>query len=327
MGLRLFTFSLVLSLSLWGQRRFSWQDACFKNPGLPYCQGRDYAVKRTPPAKASPTVVTNPGAVTPRNPTPSLIVVGGLDWQFADPSADALIGIDFGALSASPIARDLIAQLSAKQDQKVIEGLSGLDQIAISIRDNRVVVLVTGRVTDAALPAPESGLKVAPLTGNAMLIGHPDAVDQAVQRIARKAPLSELVRSAGERQDKSDLWAIGSPRFISPEAVSAGVKRFDLTVSLRNRFASDLAFEFDGIPKAGTILAAATVEGNVAHARMSMEPDEVRQKFGQIAASTVGQRLAALVQAAKYLPVPNPTLPKRTKAVIYGLDGGPKEVN
>jgi hypothetical protein len=95
MGIRLFAFSLVFAASLWGQKRFSGQDACFKNPGAPYCQGHDYAVKKQPPSNASPTVVTNPGASTPSTPTPSLIVVGGIDWRFADPFADALVGINF----------------------------------------------------------------------------------------------------------------------------------------------------------------------------------------------------------------------------------------
>jgi hypothetical protein len=237
------------------------------------------------------------------------------------------------ALSRSPIARNLIDQLGASQGlaeadvQKIVDGLSGVDQIAVSVRDNRMVVLVSGRVTDT-LPAPEAGLKVTLTSGNAMLIGHPDAVDQAVQRMAMKGPLSESARSAEERQASSEFWVIGSPRLIGPQAISAGVKRFYLTAWIRNQFASDMAFEFDGIPTAATIRAwPATFEGNVAHMRMSMEPDEVRQKFAPIVASPIGQRLAALVQAAKYLPVPDPTLPKRAKPMIYGLDGGPKEVN
>jgi hypothetical protein len=58
-----------------------------------------------------------------------------------------------------------------------------------------------------------------------------------------------------------------------------------------------------------------------------MKADEVQQKFGPIAVSPLGQRLTALVQAARYLPVRDTTQPKQSKPVIYGLDGGPKEVN
>jgi hypothetical protein len=164
---------------------------------------------------------------------------------------------------------------------------------------------------------------------SAMLVGTADAVDQAAQRIAMKGPLSDLARSAEERQN-SEFWVTGSARIVGPQAVSAGVKRFWLTVSVRNRLTSDLAFEFNGVPSAKTLEmlpAGATLEGNVVHARMSMEADEVQKKFGEIVASPVGERLAALVEAARYLPVRDLTIQRQTKPVIYGLDSGPKVVN
>jgi hypothetical protein len=40
-----------------------------------------------------------------------------------------------------------------------------------------------------------------------------------------------------------------------------------------------------------------------------------------------GERLAALVEAARSLPMRAANVPKQTKPVIYGLDGGPKVVN
>ena len=111
------------------------------------------------------------------------------------------------------------------------------------------------------------------------------------------------------------------------------MKRFSLTVAIQNRLTSDMAFEFNGVPSANTLrmwqtkLGAATFEGNVVHVRMSMESDEVQQKFSKIVASPLGQRLAALVAAARYLPVRDTTVPKQTRPVIYGLDAGPKEVS
>jgi hypothetical protein len=94
-----------------------------------------------------------------------------------------------------------------------------------------------------------------------------------------------------------------------------------------------MAFEFNQVPDANTLrmwpatLGGATIEGNVVHARMSMEAAEMEQKFGPIAASPLGQSLAALIKAARYLPVRGTTETRHTKPVIYGLDGGPKEVN
>jgi hypothetical protein len=113
----------------------------------------------------------------------------------------------------------------------------------------------------------------------------------------------------------------------------SGVRRFSLSVSIRDRLSSDVAFEFDQPPGADalrtwqTTPGAATLEGNAIHFRMSMEPGDVQQKFAPIAASPLGQRLAALIKAAQYLPAGDSTVPKHTKPMIYGLDGGPKEVN
>jgi hypothetical protein len=343
MRIRILALALVCVASLCGQRKFNWQDNCFMHPTAPYCMGHEDAIKRAPQAKGAPapsqTVVTNPSASTPRTATPSLIAVGGIDWRFADPLADALIGFNFSGLSASPLARGLIAQLGAKQGlteadvQKIFNGLSGVDQVALSIRDSRIVVMITGRLTESTLPPPEAGMKVVPVSGNAMLVGQADAVDQAVQRMAMKGLPSELTRLAEERQASSEFWAIASAQLVGQQAVSAGVKRFSLTVSIQNRLTSDVAFEFYGAPSAKTLqmwqttLGATTLEGNVVHARSSMEAGEVQQKFGQIAAGPLGERLAALVGAARYLPMRDTSVPRQTRPVIYGLDGGPRVVN
>jgi hypothetical protein len=263
-----------------------------------------------------------------------------IDWRFADPFADALVGFNFGRLAASPLTRKLIAQLGAKQGlaeadmQKIFDGLSGVDEVALSFHNKQVVVMITGRVTDASIPAPGAGLKAVPVSGDAMLVGHADAVDWALRRIAMKLPPTELTQLAQERQASSEFWAIGSPWLVGPQAVSAGVKRFSLTVSIRDRITSDAAFEFNAVPNPSTLrqwqtnLGAATLEGNTMHVRTSMEAAEVQQKFAQVVASPVGRQLGALVEAAKYFPVPDTTtVPKQTKPVIYGLDDGPKTVN
>jgi hypothetical protein len=188
-------------------------------------------------------------------------------------------------------------------------------------------------VADATLPAPEAGFKAVPVSRSAMLVGHAEAVDQAVQRIAMKGFPSERTRLAEERQAANDFWALGSARLIGPQAVSAGVKQFSLAVSIRDHLTSDVAFEFYCVPSAKTLetwrttLGATTVEGNTVHARTSMEAGEAQQKLGQIVDSPLGEPLAALVYAARYLPVRDTTVPRQTKPVIYGLDGGPRVVN
>ena len=342
MRIRILVLVLVCSASLCAQRRrFSWQDYCFNHPAAPFCAGHEYAVK--PPARttgaAARNPVANPSPATPQNVIPSVIVVGGIDWGFADPFADALVGFNFNGLSASPLARGLIAKLGTSQGltesdiQKIFDGMSGVEQVALSVRDDRVVAMVVGRVTDSNRAAPDTGFKVAPASGNAILFGHAGAVDEAVQRMTAKSPPTELTCLAGQWPRNSQFWAVGSAGLVGPQAVSAGVKRFSLAVSIGNRFTSDLALEFEGVPSADAVgmwqtrRGAATLEGNVVHVRTSIEADEVEQRFGEIAASPLGQRLAALVEAGRYLPVRDSTVPRKSKPVIYGLDGGPKEVN
>jgi hypothetical protein len=347
MSVRILALGLVGSAILGAQaKHMSWENLCFKNPGAPVCQGNDYAIKPPPGAKpsakndpAARTVTTNPSASTPGTAAASMVVVGGIDWRFADPFADALVGINFSGLSASPLARGLIAQLGTAQGltdadmQKIFDGLAGVDQVAVSVRNNRMVVMITGRATESALPEPEAGLKTVSVSGGALLVGHPEAVDQAAQRIAMKGPLTDLTRSAAERQSSSELWAVGSAALLGPQAASSGVKRFWLTVFLHDSLTSDVALEFNAAPSAEalqtwrTALGGGTLEGNVVRLRTSLEASEVRQKFGPIAASPAGQQLGALVQAARYLPVPDATRPKPARPVIYGLDDKPRILN
>jgi hypothetical protein len=348
MSMRWFAMVLVCAVALSGQKRMNWQNLCFKNPGSPVCQGRDYATK--PPARepspekkgAGVQSVTHVVSPAQHSASPAVIAVGGIDWRFADPSADALVGVNFSRLVSSTLARNLIVRLGAQQGiseaemNKIADGLSDVDQVALSFHENRMVAMVTGRVTDAGFPPPEAGMKIAPVSASVMLVGHEDAVDQAIRRIAIKIPLiDDVAKLAEESQSRSELWAIGSAALLGPQAVSGGVKRFLLNVSVRDNLTSDLTIEFYRTPDMSTLhawqttLGTAAIEGNALHVRISIEAGEVEQKFGLIAAGPVGQRLGALLQAARYLPAheSTPSSPKATKPVIYGLDGGPREVN
>jgi hypothetical protein len=341
MRILILPLGLLGALAVYGQgSRSTWQDRCFNNPALPYCQGRDFAVKPTAPEKnTTPAAVTNHSfSPTPssRSAMPSMLMVATMDWRFVDPFADAVIGINFGRVADSTLAHSLVAQLGAKAGltdadvKKLFDGLSGLDQIALSVRDNKVVVMLTGSVADTAPPAPDAGMKAVSPSAGVMLFGSSDAVDQAMQRINMRVPLSDMGRSAQERQAASEFWAMGSARILGPQASSAGLRRFFLTVWIRNNLISDLAFEFNGVPNPKTLEAfskmGGTLEGNVLHSRTAIEASELQQKFGEIVASPVGDQLSALVAAARSLPARDTTAPKQTKPVIYGLEGGPKVV-
>ncbi len=333
---------LVCAASLFGQKKFSWQDYCFfNNPAAPFCPERNMAIKPAPkqaPSAPSKAVINN--VFTPPNAKsvkPMSIMVGGIDWRFADPFPDALVGFDLGSLSASPQARTLVNSLGAKAGlkesdvQKLFDNLADVDQAAFSVKGERVVVMITGRITESPLPAPEAGMKAVPVTGG-LLIGHAEQVDQALRRMQSNFPPSELAQVAQQYQSQNEFWVTGAAGLIGPQAVSQGVRHFSLAVSIRNRMTSDLAIEFVGAPSARVVQAleksmgAVTLEGNTIHLRTSMEANEVAQRFGAIVDGPFGQPLGALIESAKYLPERDHTAPRQTKPVIYGLDDGPKEV-
>jgi hypothetical protein len=339
MKLRLFVFGLASAYCLYGQRPpkgFDFDEACFRNPSLPYCGMRDFVNKPAPATKGGKPAysvgTSAPGASTTTD-------TAGIDWRFADPSADALAALNCSNLSATPLAHSLIDQLGSSQGltpqetQNVFRALSSVNQVAISIRENNILILATGRAPDSILPASEAGWKAVPLGGTALMIGHTDAVDQALQRLATDNPLGDLAVTALQRTGDREFWAVWSAKMASPEAASAGVKRFALTASLRDRLTSDTVFEFDGAPDPSTThawmstLGDAKIEGNAVRVRLSMEAEETRRSGSQIALSALGQRLGPIVKSARYLPMRDTGTAPRTKPVIFGLDGGPQEVH
>jgi len=339
--IRLVVLGLLCVGSLCAQRKFSFQDACFKNPSLPYCPNADFWSKR-PTSKSKDAAGGTSGTATgyspapPESVTPSLIVVGGVDWRFADPSADALVGFRSAGLSASPLGRGLVTALASSQGlgdadvKRVFEVFSGAEQVVLSIHDERVLFFVSGRAADSALPTLDQGWKAAPLVGNAMLIGPADAVDQALQRISTEGAPGELTRMAAEWQSRGDVWGVGAVKLAGADAVAAGVKRFSMTASLGDRLSVETSFEFDGAPDARTFgpwlktLGESNIDGNAVHVKTSLSADDAAQWCSQVATTPLGQRFGVLVKSARFLPVRS--VAPRTKPMIYGLDDGPQEV-
>ncbi len=335
---RSLAFGLLFASSLYAQKthKFNWQDACFNNPTAPYCMGHEDATKRS--ARTKEAVGRNSG--TPREGTPLPVNSGGIDWRFADPLADAITGFNFKDLSASPLARTLVIELGATAGvteadmKKKLDGLSGVHQVAISTRDNHIVAMLTG-VSVSTLPTLEPGWKAVPVANSvpdAILVGHAGAVDQALQRIAANPVLSDSTRLAQSQQLNNEFWAVGSPRFIGPQAESTSLQRFSLALSVQDRLAADETFEFNATPSAGPFpfwptLGDAAIENNAVHTQQSIEAGEAQQRVGQMASSALGQRLAALLTTGHYLPFRDITVLKKTKPVIYGLDDGPKVIN
>jgi hypothetical protein len=331
--MRTLVAGFLFAASLFGQyghQRFSWQEACYKNFALPYCQGNDFAIK---PEKGKSSSLRGIGAdVDPfpaTNVTAADIMAGTIDWRFADPSADMLVGFHAKKLATGTLARKASAQLLANfglapaEIDSVLDRLSGVEQVGISVSQSHTVVMITGRGSDSAPPPLEPGWKAVPVVGNALLVGPADAVDQAVQRLAKDDPPGELMRVAMKRQAVNEFWAIGFAAGLDAE--HAKVKSFSMQLLVRDHITSALALEFREPPDAKTLGAwapalKAVTEGNLVHVTTMMEADEVQQKLSQIAASPIGEHLAALVKPTAYLPIHEATAPEPAKPKIYGLD-------
>jgi hypothetical protein len=338
--LRLLPISLLAAaVSLPGQyrsQRHSWQNDCFNNPRLPYCMGHESAVKPERPEKdpKSGSGYSDP-LPPPVNVTQAEIAAGAIDWRFADPSADTLIGFHARKLSAAPMARAVIAQLAASQkliaadNQKLFENLSNVDQVAVSIRENETLIMATGRKSDTILPQLDPDWKVVPVARAAIVIGPAAAVDQALQRMAADVPPTESMRWMMKRQASTDFWRSGA---IAVPPAAGDKLRSVLTVSIDDHFSSDLALEFPKPPDAATLAALppalkGVVENNVVHVRASAESEEVQPKLSKLFGTPTGDSLGALITSTRYLPVHDPAIPKQARPVIYGLEGGPQELN
>jgi len=318
-----------MAATLYGQHMHLWQEDCFKNPGLPYCPGHDFAVKRQPGGgkdlrNGSVAEIDVPAV----NVTQADIVAGAIDWRFVDPSADALAGLHAKKLAALPMARKAIAQIGGIQGltpsdvNKLIESLSGVDQMAISIKDNQTLLMVTGRGADSIPPPLEAGWKAVAVVENALVIGPSDAVDQAVRRMSLDNPPSDSMRLAMRRQAMTDFWAFAP---AASHSTSATLKRFSLDVWIDDRLRSALALEFDGAPDGNALtpwgpVMKGALEGNVLHVLSIIEPIDVQQRLSQVAANPLGDYLTTLVQTTHHLPGRDGPVRTPAKPVIYGLE-------
>ena len=143
---------VVCAGALLAQKKFSWQNACFNNPGAPYCPGADFAVKKQKPGKKSDssTTSTSPNAaltaITTEHPSPTVIVAGGVNWRFADPDADSLASFSFTGLTGSAVAKSVMSALGANEGvsdadlQKAFAAFAGVDQVAVSSRGDQTVI-------------------------------------------------------------------------------------------------------------------------------------------------------------------------------------------
>lgn len=288
----------------YGEKGEGFTENCFKNPSLPYCVQRDFVAK---PSKDGDPAKYGTGAATPA----STIDAAGIDWRFADPAADTLAVLDASKASGAALAHTVIEQLGKRQGlsaddlQTAFRALASVSQVALSIHDGSALLMVTGRASDSVLPAPQQGWKSLPLPGNTLLLGPSPAVDQAARRIGAESGVSELSIAALQRSPHAEFWLVGPAKLGGEKAAGAGASAFELTVAFRDRLAGQTVYRFTNSPNV-TALTSLSAE--------------------EFAASPLSASLGTIISSARYLPARDSAATVHTRPVIYGLDGGPREV-
>jgi hypothetical protein len=234
--------------------------------------------------------------------------------------------VSFSHLSPSPFARFVLTVLGADQGlkeadmEKIFDAFSGIDQVAFSMRGDRTLMMVTGCGQESKAPVLDAAWKAVP-AGAAMLIGPTEAVDEAMQRISGDGPVPELARSAGTRQANGDIWIASSGNIPG----MAGLQRYSVKASMRSRLTSESVFEFKQTPDGNALEAlmagpgVVSLERNAVHVKASVEGDKIQQNLPEIAGSPLGEFLAALDKAGRFLPVRDPAK-QQARPKIAGLD-------
>jgi hypothetical protein len=173
---------------------------------------------------------------------------------------------------------------------------------------------------------------VYPLSTNAVLFGDGPAVQSAWTRLRTPAALCATAREAEALSGSNDLWIIGAPPAASPKKQPAGVRRFSFTASLREQFSGELNIKTSTPAAAESLLAS--YESSLKQAVGTPGP-EWEALFKAITAekSDAGVRFRLTASPRDVWPllaarmtVLAPSVPAQPKAVIYGLEGGPREV-
>ncbi len=281
------------------------------------------------------------------------------DWRFAHPGATLVGSIHVKAVLDSPLVNTLITQAAAKDPSSgamvgMIRGaLAGVSEVRFSVLDMGkgknpdVLALVTSGLDDAAAGALTQGKAgIRRIDANTILVGEGQSLDEAVARMSKPAVgLQARALDRSKALAGNDLWLAGTlpdlpmtiPVLDSLRSVALGITaQSDLRVELAletasPKMAEDLVSSARKSQQQQPALGAALqseVDGSTARFRFAMEGDQLIQAVQQAIANSGGQpSLPAFLGQSQAAPEPAaPPKPKRDSIMIYGLDGGPREI-
>lgn len=324
------------------------------------------AKSATSPRKDVLTPPPPPKAATAQRAiNPITIKVGEDDWRFADPAAFAIGSINLEAMATSPLVQGIVEQVAQDIPggveafrtafDKAI-GRSGVRRISLSVKEGvsepSVLILVTGRVNESDLAKLTQGkLEVRRLGLENVLLGSRTDLQAALRRLS--VPRSN-VNGALQQEGKllaaaNDIWFAGSLTGLSPlGAFKSPVKKLSFGLNLRQDIALNLTVDTGDLKTALDLAQKAqesqtelpegasfstTVDGSVVRMSLGMEGDRFKTFVAEAWKGQVKSGLAS--ELGKMLEHANlsadggqsgRTPAPKGKAVIYGLEDGPKEV-
>ena len=307
----------------------------------------------------SPTRVTTPrsGRVTaPQSPrvqrlrssaNPSMIQVGEVDWRFAHPHPDLLIGVDLESLMGSELMRTLLRDWAGKlgatpkeQDQ-MLAGLGNTKRVLISILNKDILAMMVGNVGNLPVGPQAGGLQFTRLSEDTALMGSQGGSFGALTRMKLQALPNAQQDEAKLMARTYDFWVWGRADHLAGlgQGMSGNtpVKKIKMGVTFREGFNFQMILDTPDSASAARLLEGmqkgtphgmrGAVEGNSVRYAMVLDRDAALQRFAGFMTDSLGKQFAPLIAAARQMSA-RQAVPARPagKIVIDGLDDGPKEV-
>lgn len=351
------------------------EDYCNRNPDMPTCiKGKPLTVDQLngylyKPKKEQTTVaapqVTAPSRSAPvqairqdipqsrrlahsRNSAgPVVIQPGALDWRFAHPHPDLLIGMDIENLLGSELMRTLLREwagklgATAQEQEKMLTGLGESKRVLISILNKDMLAMMVGNFGNLPDGPVPGGLQFTRLSSDVVLMGTEPGRLGALTRLKVPALANAQQEEAKLMAQTYDFWVWGRGDGLA--GLNGGIRgnspvsKIKLGVYLRDGFNLQMILDtpdgataarvLEGMQKGAPRGMVGAVEGNSVRYAMVLDRDAALQRLAGFMTDSVGKQFAPLIAAARQISGGQARAARPAgKVIIDGLDDGPKEV-
>lgn len=171
----------------------------------------------------------------------SVIASAEVDWRFAHPGADMLMGFNLKSLATSAAGAPLREMLTAKGGLSAdrLQMLESIEEVYVSVRTKYVkgrpaaeplgVILVIGNFENSAvmkLLEKQANVSARFIDRRTILLGDEESMTSAVERLKGDDGLvSPVVTRAKELAAGNDFWLVGSPAPLNSMKPKGSFKR------------------------------------------------------------------------------------------------------